>query len=78
MDKHMDAIMDNCDTAVMAIIDKDDCMHVEIHGKFSIILFCVGRLIVDLAKQNNLTLEQMGEDLNEMVDIIVKKVDVDD
>ena len=78
MDKHMNEIMDNCDTAVMAIIDKDDCMHVGLHGEFSFILFCVGRVIVDLAKQNNMTLEQMGEELNEMVDIIVKKVDVDD
>lgn len=78
MDKHMNEIMDNCNTAVMAVVDKEDCLHVGLHGNFSYIVFCLGHIIVDLAKKNNLTLEQMGEELNEMVAIIVKKVDVDD
>ena len=76
MDKTIEKIMDNCNTTVMAVVDKEDCLHTGVCGDFNYIIVCIGRIIVDLAKQSDTPLEQIGDDLNKVVDAI-RKVDKD-
>jgi hypothetical protein len=76
MDETIEKIMDNCNTTVMAVIDKKNHLYVGVSGDFHFALFCLGRMIVDLAKQSDTPLEQIGDNLNEVVDAI-KKVDKD-
>jgi hypothetical protein len=76
MDKTIEKIMDNCNTTVMAVVDKKDCLYTGVCGDFNSIIICLGRIIVDLAKQDDIPLETIGDELNKVVDAI-RKVDKD-
>ena len=77
MDETIEKIMDNCNTTVIAVVDKEDCLHTGVCGDYKYILVCIGRIIVDLAKQSDTPLETIGDDLNKVVDDI-RKADKDD
>jgi hypothetical protein len=76
MDETIEKIMDNCNTTVMAVVDKKDCLHTGMCGDFNYIIVCIGRIIVDLAKQSGMSLETIGDELNKAVDNI-RQVDKD-
>ena len=77
MDETIEKIMDNCNTTVIAVVDKEDCLYTGVCGDFNSVLICLGRIIVDLAKQSDTPLETIGDDLNKVVDDI-RKADKDD
>ena len=72
MDKMMDKLMDGTIASCIAIVDKDGCMHVGLNGDTDAIILCIGRVLMDIAKHNDMTMEEVGEQLNTSVTILME------
>ena len=70
MDKLMDKLMDGTIASCIAIVDKDGCMHVGLNGDTDAIILCIGRVLMDIAKHNDMTMEEVGEQLNTSVTVL--------
>ena len=70
MDKQMDKIMNNCIAASLAVIDKEGCLHIGLHGGVEEILLCVARVLIDVSKHNDIPLEEIGKILNTSANIL--------
>ena len=70
MEEKMDAVMDGCIAASLAVIDKDGCLHIGLHGGVEEILLCVARVLIDVSKHNDIPLEEIGKMLNTSANIL--------
>ena len=70
MEKLMDKLMDGTIASCIAIVDKDGCLHVGLNGNTDTIILCIGCVLMDIAKHKDMTMEEVGEQLNTSVTIL--------
>ena len=72
MDKHIDAILDNSIASCIAVVDKTGLLHIGLHGDTDAIILAISRALMDIAKHNDMTMEEVGEQLNTSVTILME------